>query len=104
MDLTSANALLLACKNNRVQSILPEAYKEDVREFTRSVPAFDREVQPLRAPADQCREGRGDGRCRGHVSEIAVAQCCSYHQVPRTADLDIDNGRLLRMETHDGST
>ena len=74
MDLTSARALLLACKDNRAQGILLEAFRGDVREFARSVTAFSRDVQPLQVPADRRREARGGGRCRGRVSEIAVTQ------------------------------
>ena len=96
MDLRSARALLLACKDNPVQGILMESFREDVREFARSVPLFSPDVQPLRAPADRCREARGGGRCRGRVSEIAVTQLCAYHQVRRTADLNIEGARLFR--------
>ena len=95
MDLTSARALLLACKHNPVQGILLGAYKEEVREFTRP--------QPRQAPADQCREARGRGHCRGRVSEIAVAQFCPYHQrvaydqrgFARITDRHVNGVRLL---------
>ena len=98
MDLRSARALLLACKDNPVQSILLESFREDVKEFARSVAGFSHEVQPSPAPADRCREARGRGRCRGRVSEIAVTQTCADHQVRRTADLNIDGARLMRAD------
>ena len=101
MDQTSARALLLTCKHHPVHSILLELFREDVREFARSVPFFSRDVQPLRAPADRCREARGGGRCRGRVSEIAVTQLCAYHQVRRTADLNIEGARLFRTADPD---
>ena len=101
MDQTSARALLLTCKHHPVHSILLELFREDVREFARSVPLFSRDVQPLRAPADRCREARGGGRCRGRVSEIAVTQLCDYHQVRRVGDNNIEGARGLRTVAPD---
>ena len=109
MDLASAQALLLACKDHPVQRILLRAYKEDAREFARSYTFLCSDVQ-LRAPADQCRRDLGGGRCRGRVPEVAVTQACAFHQrTQRTwtrdavwessaADLNLDGARRMSAE------
>ena len=99
MDLKSARALLLTCKNNPVQGILLESFREEAREFARSVSVFRQDVQPIREPADRCREARGGGRCRGCVPELAVTQMCAYHQTQRTSDLNLDSIRRLSTDS-----
>ena len=46
MDLKSARALLLTCKNNPVQGILLESFREEAREFARSVTVFAKAYNP----------------------------------------------------------
>ena len=99
MDVRTAKALLLMCKNHPVQSILLDAYKEEAREFAQSVVDFRPDVQLVRKPANRCREARGGGRCRGRVSELAVTQMCSYHQTRRASDTNIDSIRRLSTDS-----
>ena len=46
----------------------------------------------------QERLAQAEPKHPARVSEIAVPQTCAYHQVRRTADLNIDAARLVRVD------
>ena len=94
MDLFSACALTMVCKNNRVQEIMLTMYKDEVKAFARKNSLFFRAIIQA-PPMNRCRERRGKGRCRGAPSELALTQMCAYHQERRTGDLNVNCLRCL---------
>ena len=95
MDLSSARALLVASKNNRVQENMITLFKEETKTFGRSS-IFERDVPEVPVPpANRCRMKRGRGRCRGAVSELALTQMCAYHQTRQPGDLNVDGLRCF---------
>ena len=94
INLSSARALLLACKSNAVQQVMLTCYKEEAKAFAQNSRHFSRDIpEPPVPPATRCRMRRGGGRCRGAVSEVSIAQMCAYHQVRRISDLRLDRAR-----------
>ena len=94
MDLFSACALTMVCKNNRVQEIMLTMYKDELKAFARKNSLFFRDIIPV-PPMNRCRMRRGGGRCRGTPSELALTQMCAYHQERHTGDLNVNHVRCL---------
>ena len=96
MDLFTACALKLVCKNNRVQEIMLTMYKDEVKAFARNSSLIFREIPVTPAPpVNRCRMRRGRGRCRGTAGELALTQMCAYHQERHTGDLHVDGLRCM---------
>ena len=94
MDLSTACALKMVCKSNRVQEIMLTMYKDEVRAFARKNLLFFNHISSV-PPMDRCRMRRGGGRCRGTPSELALTQMCAYHQERHTGDLSVNNVRCM---------
>ena len=95
MDLSTARALKIVCNINRVQEIMVTLSKDETKTFAlNSMLHQDVPDAPL-SPANRCRMKRGGGRCRGTVSELSLTQMCTYHQVRRTGDLNLDGLRCF---------
>ena len=99
MDLSSAHALLLACKSNAVQQVMLTCFKEEAKAFAQNSRHFSRDIpEPPVPPATRCRMRRGGGRCRGAASEVSIAQMCAYHQARHVGDLNVDGVRCLSVQ------
>ena len=96
MDLGSARALLLCCKQplGKCGKAVLDVYIEDSRDFARRVNCEPACLPPL-PPADRCAEHLDNGRCRGHVSSIAVAQLCAEHQTRSWGDVNLADLRHI---------
>ena len=94
MDLATACALTMCCRNNRVQEIMLTMYKDEAKTFARNNSLFFLDIIQV-PPMNRCRERRGRGRCRGAPSELALTQMCAYHQERRTGDLNVNCLRCL---------
>ena len=100
MDLSSARALMLACKSNAAQHIMLTCYKEEAKAFAQTNELFSRVVpEPPVPPVVRCRIKRGRGRCRGAVSELSITQMCAYHQDRRCGDNNVEAVRLLAVQS-----
>ena len=98
MDLSSAHALLLACKSNAVQQVMLTCYKEEARVFAKTHwPHCNFSPGPPVPPATQCRMRVGFGRCQGAVTELSITQFCVYHQYPCRGDRRVQYLRQLAM-------
>ena len=87
MDLRSAKALLLCCKQPLGKSgkLMLNLYIDDSRDFARRVEC-EPACLPRLSPADRCCEHDDNGRCQGRVSPIAIAQLCAKHQTRSWGD------------------
>ena len=94
MDLATACALTMTCKNNRIQEIMLTMFKDEVRAFARKSLLFFNHITPV-PPIIRCRMQRGGGRCRGTPSELALTQMCAYHQERHTGDLNVNHVRCM---------
>ena len=94
MDLATACALTMCCRNNRVQEIMLTMYKDEVKAFARNNSLFFRDIIQV-SPMNRCRERRGRGRCRGAPSELALTQMCAYHQERGIGDLRVNDLRCM---------
>ena len=96
MDLASARALVLCSKRplGPCGKVVFDVYIDDSRDFARRVDC-EPACLPLLPPADRCAEHLDNGRCRGHVSSIAVAQLCAVHQTRTWGDLGLAHLRHL---------
>ena len=98
MDLSSARSLMIASKNNKAVQVMLALYKEEANQFALNSNYFSQDVSnPPVLPVLRCcmRPSRGRGRCRGVVSQLALMQMCTYHQVHCTGDLNINDMRIL---------
>ena len=103
MDLSTARALQIVCKNNRVQEVMLTLFKEEVKTFIlqpfgpgRDSSWLFRDVPRVPAPpVNRCRMRRGRGRCRGTASELALTQMCAYHQGRGNGDLRVNDLRCM---------
>ena len=96
MDLYSARSLMISSNNNTVVDVMITLFREESKEFALRSRYFSHNVSnPPMPPVLRCRMHRGGGRCRGVVSQLALTQMCTFHQVRRTGDLNLDGLRCL---------